>query len=364
MKQAKNRRVKRLVTAIIADLLVLGALLGGFTYFYFLRERDYTPTALSTPEPTVAQQAAVVEETAAPTAEQATSTTAEQTASATADAATPTPATVDTGLLGGKFTEKFTTGDVEQTEDSYKSANVSIEIKKVEAGSENKPITYYLADIYIKDITSFRTAVALDYKDQNKGERKNVMGTRQLSQLTGAILGLSGDNFAFHDGVVVRNGVEWECMLPVYGDVCVLYYDGTMETHSQKLRRADVDAIYAKKPYQIWTFGPQLLVDGQIPSSFANTKANPLSAIGYFEPGHYCFILVDGRQKGYSWGMTYVELAQVFHDLGCTVAFNLDGGDTAVMTYMGEWRNKPEASSPRETSDILYIAEPTAAAGQ
>ena len=354
MNQDTKRRVKRLITWIIVDLLVLGALLGGFTYFYFLRERDYVPKALNSPAPTAAQAAtetATVTETEVPAAGQTSS--AETTAS-------PTPAVVDTGLLGGKFTEKFTTGDVEKTESSYKSANVSIEIQKITAGTESKPITYYLADIYLKDISSFRTAVALDYKDQNAGERKNVMSARQLSQLTGSILGLSGDNFAFHDGIVVRNGIEWENQLPVYGDVCVLYYDGTMETYSQKLKRADVDAIYAKKPYQIWTFGPQLLIDGQIPGSFANTKANPLSAIGYYEPGHYCFILVDGRQKGYSWGMTYVELAQVFHDLGCKVAFNLDGGDTAVMTYQGEWRNQPEESSPRDTSDILYIAEPTA----
>ena len=103
-----------------------------------------------------------------------------------------------------------------------------------------------------------------------------------------------------------------------------------------------------------------MLVDGQVPASFANGKANPLCAIGYYEPGHYCFVLVDGRQKGYSWGMAHADLAQVFYDLGCKVAFNLDGGDTAVMTYLGEWRNQPEASNPRETSDILYIAEPTA----
>jgi exopolysaccharide biosynthesis protein len=37
---------------------------------------------------------------------------------------------------------------------------------------------------------------------------------------------------------------------------------------------------------------------------------NPRSAIGYYEPGHYCFIVVDGRQNGYSDGMTLDELAQ------------------------------------------------------
>jgi len=346
MMQPKNKRVRRLITVIVADLLVLGAFLGAFTYFYFLRERDYVPRQLSSPAPAV---------TSAPDTADA------ETSLAPSDAATPTPEVVDTGLLGGKFAEKFTTGEVEQTETSYKSANVSIEMQQVVAGTEAKPITYYVADIYIKDISSFRTAVALDYKDQNEGDRKNVMSTLQLSEVTGALVAISGDNFAYHQSIAVRNGVEWENKLPVFGDICVLYYDGTMETYPQELKRADVDAIYAKEPYQIWTFGPELLVDGQVPSSFANNKANPLSAIGYYEPGHYCFILVDGRQKGYSWGMTYPELAQVFFDLGCKVAFNLDGGDTAVMTYLGEWRSQPEESSPRETSDILYIVEPTTA---
>ena len=350
MNNPKNRRTRRLVTAIVADLLVLGALLGGFTYFYFLRERDYTPKSLEGPAPAAAT--AAPEETQSPASAEPT-----QDAQATPEPQAPS---ADTGLLGGKYADKFTAGEVEQTEDSYKSGDVSIEISKVAAGTESKPITYYVADIYIKDINSFRTGVALDYKDQNQGDRKNVMSTLQLSQLTNAIVSISGDSFAFHDGIVVRNGVEWENKLPLYGDICVLYYDGTMETYSQKIKRADVDASYAKKPYQIWTFGPQLLVDGQVPASFANGKANPLCAIGYYEPGHYCFVLVDGRQKGYSWGMAHADLAQVFYDLGCKVAFNLDGGDTAVMTYLGEWRNQPEASNPRETSDILYIAEPTA----
>ena len=352
MMNPRSKSIKRLITAIVVDLLVLGALLGAFTYFYFLRERAYTPKALSTPTP-VAQTA-----TPEPTADAQASTAPAQ------DAATPTPAVVDTGLLAGQYADKFTTGEVEQTDSSYKSANVSIEITKNTVGTESKPIVYYLADIYIKDISSFHTAVALDYKDQNEGDRKNVMSTLQLSQLTNALIGLSGDNFAYHQSIAVRDGVEWEKKLPVYGDICVLYYDGTMETYPETLKSTDVDAIYAKEPYQIWTFGPQLLEDGQIPASFANGKANPLSAIGYYEPGHYCFILVDGRQKGYSWGMTYAELAQVFYDLGCKVAFNLDGGDTAVMTYMGEWHSQPQDSSPRDTSDILYIVEPTSANGQ
>ena len=54
----------------------------------------------------------------------------------------------------------------------------------------------------------------------------------------------------------------------------------------------------------------------------------------------------------------YAEFAQVFYDLGCKVAYNLDGGDTAVMTFNNAWRSQPQDQSPRDTSDILYICEP------
>ena len=340
---------KRLITAIVVDLLILGALLYAYSYVTFLRVLDYTPKALGTPMPASA--------TATPAETEALSSSPSGEAT---DSPSPTP--VDTGLLNGKYAEKFTAGEVEQTEDSYRSGNVCIEMSQKTAGTAEKPIVYYVADIYIKDITSFRTAVAEEYEDQNESDIKNAMPALQIAQLAGAIVSINGDSFAWHNGLAVRNGVEWTNNLPVYGDICVLYYDGTMETYAQKsVNSALVDEIYAKNPYQIWTFGPQLLIDGQVPSSFARSKANPLSAVGYFEPGHYCFILVDGRQSGYSWGMTQADLAQVFFDLGCTVAFNLDGGDTAVMTYGSEWRSQPENGKPRNTSDILYVCEPTAA---
>lgn len=348
MMKPRSKSVKRLVTAIVVDLLVLGIFLAVFSYFQFLRVPEYEPKALNSPTQ------------AAPTATLSVSATSQPSAATAEASATPAPVSTDTGLLNGNFADKFTSGEVEQTDTSYRSGNVSIEVTQVTAGTESKPIVYYLADIYVKDISSFRTAVAFDYKDQNEGARKNVMSTLQLSGLVNSIVAISGDNFTYHDSVAVRNGVEWDNTLPVYGDICVLYYDGTMETYSKSIKRAAVDEIYAKEPYQIWTFGPALLEDGQIPATFANSKANPLSAVGYYEPGHYCFILVDGRQSGYSVGMNYSELAQVFYNLGCKVAFNLDGGDTAVMTFNGAWRSKPQDDSPRGTSDILYISEPTA----
>jgi exopolysaccharide biosynthesis protein len=141
-------------------------------------------------------------------------------------------------------------------------------------------------------------------------------------------------------------------------DVCVMFNDGTIQTFSPK--DFDIEKIKTQGAWQAWTFGPMLLKDGQPMkkeefNSGVNTK-NPRSAIGYFEPGHYCFLIVDGRQAGYSGGMSTEEMSQLFFDLGCKAAFNLDGGQSAEMAYMGELANKP-FDGGRSINDILYIAD-------
>ena len=135
-----------------------------------------------------------------------------------------------------------------------------------------------------------------------------------------------------------------------------MYQDGSMETYSR--RDANLDDIIAKGAYQSWAFGPMLLKDGQVMSEFNSTvnRANPRSAIGYYEPGHYVFVLIDGRQDGYSVGMTTADMSQLFYDMGCKVAYNLDGGQSAVMAWQGEVANRPY-NGGRSTSDIIYITD-------
>ena len=86
-------------------------------------------------------------------------------------------------------------------------------------------------------------------------------------------------------------------------------------------------------------------------------KTHPRTALGYYEPGHYCFVVVDGRQTGYSRGMDLTELAQVFEDLGCTAAYDLDGGHTVFMTLEDQYVN--HSYKPSKTiSDCICICEP------
>jgi exopolysaccharide biosynthesis protein len=68
-------------------------------------------------------------------------------------------------------------------------------------------------------------------------------------------------------------------------------------------------------------------------------------------------VVVDGRQEGHSAGMRLPQLAQVFVDLGCSAAYNLDGGGSAVMYFNGTAYSRQSNGASRELGDILLITE-------
>lgn len=356
MPKPAQPQKKRLLLWICVDVALLGALLVCFAYFHHVRVKDYAPVALAAPAPAATPAPEAPEETPAP---DPTPTPEVEESAEPTEAPTPTPNV--SGLLKGKYAEKFTHGEIEHTDTTYRSANVCIEVETVQ--TEDPWLTYYLADIYIQDISSFKTAVALEYEEQNPAKIKSTMDAKLFSSLVGSIVSISGDNF-FPQPTgrwVVRNGVEWKRSRPLSQDICVLYADGVMESYKSK--EVDFDAILARDPLHIWAFGPELLVDGQVATITGGaggsaTKANPRAAVGYYEPGHYCFLLADGRQRNYSLGMTCTEMSELFFLLGCKVAYNLDGGDTAVMCWGEEWISRPQDEAPRPGSDLLYIVEP------
>lgn len=124
-----------------------------------------------------------------------------------------------------------------------------------------------------------------------------------------------------------------------------------MKTYSPSL--FDPQQAIRDGAYQSWTFGPNLLDEyGKVPETF-NTwgyirKAHPRTAIGYYEPGHYCLVVVDGRQSS--------ELAQVFEGLGCSAAYSLDGGHSSFMAPGAQVINCPYRPD-HKIVDCLYFGE-------
>jgi hypothetical protein len=61
------------------------------------------------------------------------------------------------------------------------------------------------------------------------------------------------------------------------------------------------------------------------------SQAHPRTSVGLTADGHVLMVVVDGRQPGYSIGVTLAEMGQLMLQLGATDAVNLDGGGSTVM---------------------------------
>ena len=251
-----------------------------------------------------------------------------------------------------KFADKFT-DEIVRTDNSYSSPNVSVTINTFSGQYNGYYQTYYVADIYVANIENFRT-----YFANGQYTYYGAQDAEAMARNSGAIISMNGDycnNQKF--GILVRNG-EIYFDDPMEFDLCVLYYDGTVETYSpSEYVPADVIAAGA---YQTWKFGPRLLdSNGKAMTNFNTTyvvekEEAPRSGFGYYEPGHYCFVVADGRQS-HARGMVLTEFAQLFEDLGCVRAYNMDGGASSVLTFNGQKYNIP--SGYRELGEILLIAE-------
>jgi hypothetical protein len=105
---------------------------------------------------------------------------------------------------------------------------------------------------------------------------------------------------------------------------------------------------------------PQLLRAGEeveLTGSFATTR-HPRTALGWREDGTLLLVVVDGRQPGYSEGMSLFELTELFRALGAVEALNLDGGGSTTLVVAGAVANRPsDREGEREVANAVLLLE-------
>jgi hypothetical protein len=88
----------------------------------------------------------------------------------------------------------------------------------------------------------------------------------------------------------------------------------------------------------------------------AQLARNPRTAVGQLADGRILLVVVDGRQPGYSVGMTNFELAQTLVRLGAVSASGLDAGGSSTMAFDGRLLNRPsDPGGEREVSEGLFV---------
>ncbi|MGC4045848.1 MAG: phosphodiester glycosidase family protein [Armatimonas sp.] len=73
----------------------------------------------------------------------------------------------------------------------------------------------------------------------------------------------------------------------------------------------------------------------------ADTSLHPRVAAAILLGNKLLFLVVDGRQPGYSEGISMTEIAELFRERGAVAAINLDGGGSATLV-MADTEKRPQ----------------------
>jgi exopolysaccharide biosynthesis protein len=256
--------------------------------------------------------------------------------------------------------DKAAAAEAVVTDTSYTDGDTTITISQVTTGSGSDTVTYYVADVVVDDATQLRSAFAKDQFGENITET-----TSAIAAENDAIFAINGDYYGFRStGIEIRNGV-------VYRDEGVreglaFYTDGHVEVYDETATTAE--ELLAAGVWNTLSFGPAIVEDGGVVDGIESVEVDtnvgnhsiqgeqPRTAVGIISENHYVFVVVDGRDEGYSRGVTLTELADIMIGLGATTAYNLDGGGSSTMYFDGTVVNQPSNGGERGTSDILYVA--------
>ena len=230
------------------------------------------------------------------------------------------------------------------TDTSYRDNNISVEITEYRVCDTN----VYVADVTVSSPEYLYTAFAKDKYGRNIKEATSTTAKR-----VDAILAINGDFYgARNSGYVIRNGVLYRKTSSNNEDLAV-YADGHLEIFNE----ADVTAqeLLDDGVVQAWSFGPGLLENGEITVSAREEVGAAIAQVG---ENHYLFVVSDGRTSEND-GLTLYELAEFLQSLGAETAYNLDGGGSSTMVFLGEVINNPTTNgrntSERSVSDIVCI---------
>lgn len=238
------------------------------------------------------------------------------------------------------------------TDTSYDDGHIAISITTYR--EQNTAV--YVADVQLDNPSLLRTAFAKNAYGRNVTET-----TSTIAGNVGALLAINGDYYgAQENGFVLRNGVIYRDTSSGREDL-VIWADGTFSFVDES--NANASELLQNGAQQVLSFGPALVRDGAVSVTEwdevgRSMASNPRTAVGIIDSCHYVFLVSDGRTQE-SAGLSLYETAAFLQSLGCTAAYNLDGGGSSTMVFRGNVINNPTTNGDRvverEVSDIVYI---------
>lgn len=230
--------------------------------------------------------------------------------------------------------------EVQNNEDSN-----SDDIKIVEVKDNKKEITVekITGKNYVGYVMIIPDATKVNLVDGRKSNRGSKLS--EIAKNNNAIAGINAGGFADEGGIGSGNIL---CDATIINKK--LLYGNKASKYSLIGLSSDKKLVLGKYTYQqalnagiesAVEFGPYIIVNGKNQITNASSGGiHPRMAIGQKKDGTFIFVVVDGRQPGYSIGTNLLELQNIFNKYDAYNAANLDGGSSATMYYNGKVVNK------------------------
>ncbi len=248
------------------------------------------------------------------------------------------------------------------TAQGYQDDSITLKLETL----EQEGVVWRVARIQVSDPSQLRTAVA------GKPGSSRVALISSMAEKNNAIIAINA-NYLSNDPVKTsfeyRMGEKVRAKYNRVKDLLITDEQGDLHVFVQS--KADEVQAFIDSGRQIinaFTFGPALVKDSQLLELNKDYGYNPKGreprmAIGQLDKLSYVLVLAEGRTKD-SQGVTHEQLAAFMHELGCTQAFNFDGGNSATMVYNGDYYQQKTRGNERAQSDMLYFATLLDSAGQ
>ena len=240
----------------------------------------------------------------------------------------------------------------------YQDESLTVTMERVKVGDS----TFNVARIKIAHPSQLRTGLA-----NEKGTKTNKIST--MAKKHNAVVAIGGDFFSdAKKGYIVRQYKEFRKSPKSVYDM--LLVDDKGDFHI--ILQSDAEELKALLTSEeltfpnIFNFGPALIKDGVLlgtPQYYIDNgnryniknTSEPRCAIGQMGELEYMFVVVDGRRND-SDGCSTAELGQWMFEQGCVQAYNLDGGNSALMWSAGENYTDKTTKNERSVSDFIYIS--------
>lgn len=284
------------------------------------------------------------------------------------------------GYLADAGAAPFVYSDYEHGYWYYIDQELHIEIVRY-TNPRYTDMSWYETEIFCKPSIVWQPLMS----QGNREEGHNFEDGMTIADRGSAILAITDDNFGYrwykrhHDGdtkyqqgVVIRNGIVRADAMPDESyydfpplDILAYYPDGSIEVYYPE--EHDAQDYLNMGVLHTYCFGPILLRDGEVNQRLYSPSSRTLAeeyeeeaarqAIGYYEPGHYIIITANGDHDSRT-GVKMQWMVDMMQQKGVKHAFNLDGGRTTLLYFMGQAVNKKpnvNRSLMREVTGMIGI---------